>query len=112
MINSDTSITSKDLPAILIGGAPKAGKSVLTYNLTQELRKLKTPHYVFRASPDGEGDWFLKVQYQTGQEVGALRQIHLDAKVDWTNTFRQLICQALSKRQLPLIVDIGGDPQP
>ncbi len=40
------------LPAILIGGPPKVGKSVLTYNLTRELRRFNIPHYVFRASAD------------------------------------------------------------
>src|SRR5438552_6610469 len=45
------------LPAILIGGPPHTGKSVLTYSLSQALRKRSIEHYVIRASPDGEGDW-------------------------------------------------------
>src|ERR1700730_1119067 len=65
---SSTMITPNDLPAVLIGGPPNAGKSVLTYNLTRELRRRRRdgyhdrgiPHYVFRANPDIEGDWFLQ----------------------------------------------------
>ena len=43
--------------AILIGGPPHSGKSVLTYSLTQTLRQQGIDHYVLRACPDGEGDW-------------------------------------------------------
>ena len=106
MDNSDTSMIMNSLPAILIGGAPHTGKSVLTYNLTQALRKREILHYVFRASPDGEGDWFLDGDSEI---VETVRQIYIkDSK--WTDTFRQLICRDLSRRLLPLIVDIGGLP--
>ncbi len=44
-------------PAILVGGPPHSGKSVLTYSLTQALRRRGVDHYVLRAAPDGEGDW-------------------------------------------------------
>ncbi len=73
MVNIDNTtsshITFNSLPAILIGGPPKAGKSVLTYNLTQELRRCEIPHYVFRANPDIEGDWFLKGNLDTVVQI-------------------------------------------
>ena len=100
-------ITANSLPAILIGGPPNAGKSVLTHNLTQALRRLGVPHYVFRANPDIEGDWFLQ------GNVNTVRQIQL--KVwdyrHWSDIFRAFVCRDLSQRFLPLIVDLGGLPR-
>jgi CRISPR-associated protein Csx3 len=45
------------LPAVLIGGPPHAGKSVLFYSLTQALRERNIRHHAIRACPDGEGNW-------------------------------------------------------
>ena len=44
-------------PAVMIGGPPHSGKSVLAYSLSQALRARQVAHYVLRAFPDGEGDW-------------------------------------------------------
>lgn len=106
MDNQDDVIVTKSLPAILIGGVPDAGKSVLTHNLTRELRRREIPHYVFRANPDGEGDWFLE-----GEDEQLVRQIRSDAKRDWSDEFRKLVCHDLPNRLLPLIVDLGGRPK-
>ena len=97
-------IHSGNLPALLIGGPAKAGKSVLTYNLTIALRKLDIPHYVFRASPDGEGDWSFEGDLET------VREFHEKSKHKWSDIFREIACNDLPHRQLPLIVDIGGRP--
>lgn len=97
-------ISSESLPAILIGGPPKAGKSVLTYNLTIALRNLDIPHYVFRASPDGEGDWSFEGDMET------VREFRAKSKHDWSDIFREIACYDLPHRQLPLIVDLGGRP--
>jgi len=35
-------------PAVVIGGPPHSGKSVLTYLLTRQLRALRVEHYVLR----------------------------------------------------------------
>jgi CRISPR-associated protein Csx3 len=48
---------SHSFPAILVGGPPHSGKSVLTYLLSQRLRTAAVEHFVLRACPDGEGDW-------------------------------------------------------
>ncbi|HZU69283.1 MAG TPA: CRISPR-associated protein Csx3 [Ktedonobacteraceae bacterium] len=90
------------LPAVLIGGPPHAGKSVLTYSLTQALRERHIEHYVLRACPDGEGDWSHEIQQDT------VRLIRI--KGQWTDTFVKLVCRDLEHRPLPLLVDIGGLP--
>jgi CRISPR-associated protein Csx3 len=90
------------LPAILIGGPPHTGKSVLTYNLTQALRKRYIDHYVIRACPDGEGDW----SQESDRE--AVRMIRI--KGQWQPEFVQSVCYALEHRHFPLLVDVGGQP--
>jgi len=91
-------------PAVIIGGPPNSGKSILTANLTQALRQRNCPHYVLRASPDGEGDW----TYLADQElVHTILIPHV-----WTPEFVAHICRDIERRQLPLLVDIGGRPQP
>src|SRR2546423_15686315 len=90
------------LPAILIGGPPHAGKSVLTYSISQALRKRNVDHYVIRACPDGEGDW--------SQEIDQRAVSRLRFKGDWTPDFVKRICRDLERRHFPLIVDIGGWP--
>jgi len=102
---TNDTISSKSLPAILIGGPPHAGKSVLTYNLTIALRKLDVPHYVFRASPDGEGDWSFEGDLDT------VREFIIKGKHKWSEIFRAIACYDLPHRQLPLIVDLGGCPK-
>ena len=90
------------LPAILIGGPPHTGKSVLTYSLTQALRKRYIDHYVIRACPDGEGDWSQESDHE------AVRMIRI--KGEWQPAFVQNVCSALEHRHFPLLVDVGGRP--
>jgi CRISPR-associated protein Csx3 len=92
----------ESLPAILIGGPPHTGKSVLTYSLTQALRKRAIDHYVIRACPDGEGDWSQEIDHE------AVRLLRV--KGQWKQEFVQRICYALEHRQFPLLVDMGGRP--
>lgn len=90
-------------PALIIGGPPDSGKSVLTYNLSQRLRQQGILHYVLRANPDGEGDW-------TNEADQALvRQILAPGR--WSESFVEHVCRSLDQRHLPLLVDIGGRPQ-
>ena len=91
------------LPTVLIGGPPHTGKSVLTYSLTQALRKQHIEHYVIRACPDGEGDWSQEIHQDT------VRLIRI--KGTWTDSFVKLICRDLERRHLPLLVDVGGLPK-
>ncbi len=108
MVNTtDTIITANPLPAILMGGPPNAGKSVLTYNLTRELRRLEIPHYVFRANPDIEGDWFLQGDLEIVRQI----QLRVSDYRCWTDIFRAFVCRDLAHRYLPLIVDLGGLPR-
>lgn len=90
------------LPALVIGGPPHAGKSVLAYSLTQALRARQAPHYVLRAYPDGEGDW----SNQADQALVRAIRIKGAGTPEWTRR----ICRDISNRHLPLIVDPGGKP--
>ena len=91
-------------PAILIGGPPHSGKSVLTYSLTHALRQLGRQHYVIRAAPDGEGDWANEASQKLVRE--------LRYKGAFTVAFTDFVCQSLHNRHLPLLVDVGGSPTP
>lgn len=89
-------------PAVLVGGPPHSGKSVLLYALSQALRDLGIGHYVLRACPDGEGDWS---QEAPPPEVRAIR-----IKGEWTPAWVDAICRDIGRRHLPLLVDVGGRP--
>ncbi|MCB0174069.1 MAG: hypothetical protein KDJ97_26365 [Anaerolineae bacterium] len=89
-------------PAVMIGGPPHSGKSVLTYSLTKALRERDIAHYALRAYPDGEGDW----SNETSQE--RVRQIRV--KGQGTPKWVAHICRDIDHRHLPLIVDMGGRP--
>jgi len=90
------------LPALVIGGPPHAGKSVLAFSLSQALRTRNVAHYVLRAYPDGEGDW----SNQANQELVRAIRIKGLGTPEWT----QRICRDIARRHLPLIVDPGGRP--
>ncbi len=90
------------LPAILFGGPPHAGKSVLFYNLAKALRERGIPHHAIRACPDGEGNWF----HELDQDKVRLIRV----KGEWTSDFVKRICLDLERRHLPMLVDIGGRP--
>jgi CRISPR-associated protein Csx3 len=92
------------LPAVLIGGPPHSGKSVLLYALSQALRQAGVEHYALRACPDGEGDWS---QEATPETVRAIR-----IKGGWTPEWVDRICRDIHNRHLPLLVDVGGRPTP
>jgi CRISPR-associated protein Csx3 len=91
------------LPAVLIGGPPHAGKSVLLYSLTHALREQGIPHHTIRACPDGEGNWSQESDEQTVSQIRV--------KGDWSDDFVKRICLDLEHRCLPLLVDIGGRPK-
>lgn len=93
-----------DYPAILVGGPPHSGKSVLLYSLSQALRTAGIEHYALRACPDGEGDW-------ANEAPGSLvRTIRI--KGQWTSDWVDRMCRDIQRRHLPLLVDIGGKPTP
>jgi len=89
-------------PAIVIGGPPHSGKSVLTYNLSQALRVQAVEHFVVRACPDSEGDYS---EESSSELIRKIRQ-----KGRFNTAFVENICQALGKRHYPLMVDVGGKP--
>src|SRR5258707_8567349 len=91
------------LPAVLLGGPPQAGKSVLLYQLTQALRALGVDHYALRACPDGEGNWFQ-------ESDPAFISIILVKHRIWPAPFIERISLDLEHRCLPFLVDMGGHP--
>ena len=95
------------LPALLIGGPPNAGKSVLFYSLTQTLHERGVRHHAIRACPDGEGNWYQEIHRVLDPEAIRLLRI----KKVWTEGFVEGICRDLESRHLPLLVDVGGSPR-
>lgn len=95
------------LPAILIGGPPNAGKSVLFYSLTQTLHERGVRHHAIRACPDGEGNWYQEIHRSLDPETIRLLRI----KKSWSDSFVEGICRDLEGRHLPLLVDMGGRPR-
>src|SRR6266699_748683 len=93
------------LPAVLIGGPPHAGKSVLFYSLTHALRERGIRHHAFRACPDGEGNWSQESDEET------VSQIRMPIKGEWPQGFVERICLDLEHRCFPLLVDMGGSPK-
>jgi CRISPR-associated protein Csx3 len=93
------------LPAILVGGPPHAGKSVLFYHLTQAVRERHIPHHAIRACPDGEGNWFHEGEPET------VTTIRVKIPGEWPASFVERMCQDLEARRLPFLVDMGGRPQ-
>lgn len=92
-------------PAILLAGAPHCGKSVLAYQLTTHLQQLNIGHYLLRAVPDGEGNWYLE------GDPGLMKELRALYKTSYTSVFTTHMCQVIASRSLPLIVDVGGRPQ-
>lgn len=98
-------MTFSTLPAVIIGGPPHSGKSVLAYSLTQTLRRRGVSHYVIRAyPPDGEGDWFM------GGDPATVRRYRL--KGARSEAWLSPLLHDIAERHLPLIVDMGGMPTP
>ncbi len=89
-------------PAILVGGPPHSGKSVLTHSLSMALRKRNIAHYALRAAPDGEGDWSNEMNWPVVEQIRR--------KGQWTSRWVREVCNAISQRHLPLLVDTGGRP--
>lgn len=92
-----------EFPAVVIGGPPHSGKSVLIYSLTRRLREARIAHYVMRACPDGEGDW--------ANEADQVLVRTLRSKGEYSPRFVDAMVQNIRRRHLPLIVDVGGRPR-
>ncbi len=91
------------LPAIIMGGPPHAGKSVLFSALTKELARRGIAHHAIRACPDGEGNWSQDADAET------VRTIRI--KGDFTDEFTERIGHDIERRLLPMLIDVGGKPQ-
>lgn len=94
------------LSAVLIGGPPHAGKSVLFYSITTALNMRSIPHHAIRACPDGEGNWAQEGDAET------ISHVRSKNKGAWSDEFVQRICQNLEHRCFPFLVDMGAYPTP
>jgi len=97
-------LTPDRLPAILIGGPPNAGKSVLSHALKEALSRAGVDCYLLRAAKDGEGDWFL-----VAPEAVAKAERHSGP---YTQAWVEAMCRDIARRPLPFLVDVGGKPKP
>jgi CRISPR-associated protein Csx3 len=92
------------LPAIMIGGPPRSGKSYLTTQLGAALREGGIAHYVLRANPDGEGTW----SHQITPSMRA--PLRARARGNWSPELAARFAADVAQRHLPLLVDVGGVP--
>lgn len=90
-------------PAILLGGPPHSGKSVLAQGLTKTLTQAGIQHYLLRAAPDGEGNWFHEADRAVAEK--------LRRKGKYTPTWVERMCRDIAARPLPFLVDVGGRPE-
>lgn len=95
--------TANLLPAILLGGPPHSGKSVLASLLDAALKAADIPHILLLAAPDGEGAWFL--------DSAAHVRATLRHKGTFTPDYVEGMIRAVRRRALPMLVDVGGQPQ-
>lgn len=91
-------------PAILVGGPPHRGKSVLAHILSNMLPVRQAPFYLLRASPDGEGNWF--------HEAPSPEEIPDRLKRAWALSLEEALDRILAGRPMPYLVDVGGKPTP
>jgi CRISPR-associated protein Csx3 len=96
--------TSSRWPAVLIGGPPHAGKSVLARSLKRGLLNAHLQFYGFSTTPDGEGDWS---QDAAPALVQAKRR-----KGEFTSAWVEQMCRDIASRPLPFLIDVGGKPEP
>ncbi|MEW5958898.1 MAG: CRISPR-associated protein Csx3 [Chloroflexota bacterium] len=99
-----TNLVTSRFPAVLIGGPPHAGKSVLARGLKESLSRAGIECYLLRAAPDGEGDWFHDAPVAVAQAERS--------KGVFTPLWIKRMCRDLVYRPLPFLVDVGGRPQP
>jgi CRISPR-associated protein Csx3 len=98
-----TNKATSRFPAILIGGPPHAGKSVLSHSLKEALKKAGVQCYLLRAAPDGEGDWSQEAEPDLAQT--------LRRKGTYTPVWVERMCRDIAYRPLPFLVDVGGKPK-
>lgn len=97
-------------PAVLFGGPPGSGKTVLTERLTKTLSARGVAHYLLKASPDGEGNWTQELKRQDAPGETLAKKLRERAKRSWSLTpeFAERTARDVAGRQLPLLVDLGG----
>jgi CRISPR-associated protein Csx3 len=107
-------VTGPQCPAILIGGPPHSGKSVLATALDRGLRReFGTGIHLHRAQWDGEGDWFVEM-YADPEARARADALRKSAKAEPTGHFFLGEAAAVSNaREVSrlVLVDFGGEPK-
>lgn len=96
--------------AILIGGPPNSGKSVLCHALNCTLKQKVKNIHLHRAQWDGEGSWFAEMENRALAEELSKR-----SRAQGSNRFFLHHAEAVSnmRQSMELVfVDFGGMPQP
>lgn len=93
-------------PAILLAGSSNSGKSVLSFLLTAHLRKMHISHYLLRTMPADENNWYLESDDQS-----LVRTLRSEHKRGYSAKFIMQMLRVIEQRRVPLLVDIGGEPQ-
>jgi len=97
--------------AILIGGPPNSGKSVLADSLARALRRKFGPDiHLQRAHADGEGDWFVEM-YANAELQARADALRKSAKAKYTDRFflhHSAAVQNARESSRLVLVDFGG----
>lgn len=96
--------------AILIGGPPDSGKSVLCHALNYTLKAIAKNIYLHRAQWDGEGTWFAEMENRSLAEELSKR-----CRVQGSKQFFLHHAEAVNqiRQSMELVlVDFGGMPKP
>ena len=106
-------VTGPACPAILIGGPPNSGKSVLANALAIGLKRKFGPEiHMQRAHADGEGDWFVQMYANVDLQARAMELRHA-AKAKYTDRFflhHAAAVQNARETSRLVLVDFGGVP--
>lgn len=105
-------VNKSQCSAILIGGPPNSGKSVLCYALAHTLKQAIVDKNIFlqRAQWDGEGNWFAQMKNRPLAEELSKR-----SRAKGSEKFFLYHANAISsmrERMELVLVDFGGMPQP
>jgi len=86
---------------IVICGPPHSGKSVFIGGLSRNLSR--EDYYVFRANPDGEGNWTYKNEFSALYRKKRMDSIHPEEGIEWYSLF----LRECTRPEI-MIVDVGG----
>ncbi|MEH1896961.1 MAG: CRISPR-associated ring nuclease Crn3/Csx3 [Nostoc sp.] len=104
-------------PAIVFGGPPNSGKSLLGYTLKQTLVRMgwNNKVYLHRTTWDGEGDWFAQMMHTNPELANKLSEIagrwkKPENTAEYFSQQAEAIAEIRKYTDL-VLVDLGGMPK-